>query len=320
MQQTKTATNGQARTTNNKPVVVPEWCRKMFPGVLAPLKTVCVGEVTVTPEVSAKVIAERMGRQRPMNKAQLRRLKRAMLHGLFRVTGDTIVFSDEGKVINGQHRFHAIIESGVAIETLIVFGVSSDCFRVYDQQTNRNLGQLLAMEGEEHATILSAFVSRLTAFFVSGSLAQGRTGPVDYTIEELMNLRHDYNNMTDSLAFALSIKKDNRKKLRGEANIALLHWVFSRVDRPLAEQFLTALCDSTVPTEERWHPVKLLASKLQPNVGRQKLTRGYTECFTVKVWNALRENRSLERLGWKDDESFPQVSGWTYMDGKPIEQ
>jgi len=101
--------------------------------------------------------------------------------------------------------------------------------------------------------------------------------------------------------------------------VGTLHWVFNRVNQKMATQFLNGICKGTIPEGDEWEPVQRLFVRLQENLTTQPLTRGFTEVFVVKAWNALRARTSLNNFRWGKKEGFPEVSGWDYdSHGVPV--
>lgn len=74
-------------------------------------------------------------------------------------TGDTIVLSPEGILLDGQHRCLAVIESGVSIITIIVCGVDANSFPYIDRGAARSLADSLHISGYEDAKNLSAAIN-----------------------------------------------------------------------------------------------------------------------------------------------------------------
>lgn len=252
-----------------------------------------------------------------MNDGQLARLISAMAAGQFRITGDTVVFDCKGNIQNAQHRFTACRDSGVTVKMLVVVGVPEDSFRTYDQHARRSLAQILGMENEESATVLAGLIYRVCSFLTTGNFAQGNNGTRAMTTEDLVAARDKYDGLRESVAFACGIPKLEARKFHGQTIIATLHWVLGKVDRPLAEEFLLAVCSSSIPKDRRWDPARLLAARLN---GKSKLHRGETEVLAVKAWNALQAVKRPERLNLGKKGSFPEVAGWVYSNGRPLPQ
>lgn len=62
-----------------------------------------------------------------------------MEKGLWKLNGETIIFSKRGMLKNGFHRLTAVAESGVPLTTIVVVGVEDDVFATIDSGKNRTL-------------------------------------------------------------------------------------------------------------------------------------------------------------------------------------
>jgi hypothetical protein len=70
--------------------------------------------------------------QREPKRWSVTRITQSMKNGQFMFNGDTFVFDQFGQAINGQHRALAIIESGITIPVIVVYGVPGDSYMTID--------------------------------------------------------------------------------------------------------------------------------------------------------------------------------------------
>jgi len=70
--------------------------------------------------------------------------------------GEAIQVSTEGLLLNGQHRLSAVIQSGVTVKMLIVWGVEPESFKTMDQGRVRKASDVLGMLGHKNSTRLAA--------------------------------------------------------------------------------------------------------------------------------------------------------------------
>lgn len=80
--------------------------------------------VEITPELADKWLEKNVGNFRTVDKARVSRYAKDMASGRWDITGDTIKFTDDGVVADGQHRLLGCLESGATFKTLVVWGVS----------------------------------------------------------------------------------------------------------------------------------------------------------------------------------------------------
>lgn len=100
----------------------------------------------VTPELAAEWL-EKNTRNRPVRRPYVRELVRELEEGRWKVTHQGVAFSAKGDLLDGQHRLHAIVESGVTAEMPVATNVPEEAWDGIDQHLKRTGAQILAMHG-----------------------------------------------------------------------------------------------------------------------------------------------------------------------------
>lgn len=95
--------------------------------------------IKITPKMAQEWIATVPEMQRKVRAKDVAKIKLAILSNQWRENGATIVFNRENQLIDGQHRCHAIAEAGIAVRSLVVWGVASteEVFNTIDDSTAR---------------------------------------------------------------------------------------------------------------------------------------------------------------------------------------
>jgi hypothetical protein len=79
-----------------------------------------------------------------------------MSAGRWSFNGDSIRISDDGVILDGQHRLQAIVLSGIAQRYVIVDGLPSESFHTIDRGKKRTTADSLAILGEKNVGALAA--------------------------------------------------------------------------------------------------------------------------------------------------------------------
>lgn len=74
---------------------------------------------------------------RTLRQDHVRFLAKEMIDGRWEPNNDAICFGKDGRLLNGQHRLHAIVLSGKPQEVFITRGLSDDAFKVMDAGLKR---------------------------------------------------------------------------------------------------------------------------------------------------------------------------------------
>lgn len=122
-----------------------------------------IGEfLTITPEMAADFLHNHnFLNNRRIAATSVQKYARDMKANDWQPNGQAIKFDTKGKLIDGQHRCRACVESGVPFKSLVVRNVQRSAFLTYDTTPSRTFVQVLSERGQRHAKTLSPLVNRL---------------------------------------------------------------------------------------------------------------------------------------------------------------
>lgn len=129
---------------------------------------VTIGLVQVTPELAESWL-ERNSRNRKISPESVDRYARNITKNRWPFTGDPVQFSDEGLVLNGQHRLTAIKQTGKTLPLLVITGLNEDTQAFMDGGRKRNAADSLAI-GEIPNYTAVASVTRLALLWNPGGI------------------------------------------------------------------------------------------------------------------------------------------------------
>lgn len=91
---------------------------------------------------------ERNTLNRPLNDQHVKRISKQIIEGKWRFNGDTIKFSHNKEILDGQHRLWAVIEAKVPIKTAVIYGIEPEAFATIDTlRKPRSGADVLALHG-----------------------------------------------------------------------------------------------------------------------------------------------------------------------------
>lgn len=199
----------------------------------------CNVTVSIT-HVSPELAKEWLGfntKNRRLDKRNVSHLRDAITQGEWYMNGEAIIFADDGRLLNGQHRLWAIIMAGKGADAMIVRGVNKEAFRTLDSGRVRRAGEVLAMDGEKNSNKIAAAVQALLAFvdaggkFYGGSCANGRKA----TPSACQRILERHPGIRDS------VREVNRNSLYCSQHAAILHYLFYLVNESVAGDFADVL-------------------------------------------------------------------------------
>jgi hypothetical protein len=96
----------------------------------------------ISPHDAAKML-EKRALNRRLDESTVLMYARDMENGHWRQTGEPIIVSEKGEVIDGQHRLAAIAKYGKAVEMVVCYGIPSDAMGSIDRNRPRSIAQVL---------------------------------------------------------------------------------------------------------------------------------------------------------------------------------
>ncbi|HET7443131.1 MAG TPA: hypothetical protein VFJ57_00585 [Solirubrobacterales bacterium] len=263
----------------------------------------------LTPEMARALLAMN-AHNRNMRPARVSQLADALKRGEWVLNGETIKLAEDGTLIDGQHRLQAVVDSGIAIESLVMRDLPMEVQDTVDTGRRRRLADILAIEGEKDSHALGAALSMLYRFREGLGIDYSHaTAPSPQQALELLDKEPG---IRDSVRKARSVTKH----VRGPIGIfSALHYLFMEVDPEAATDFFDRLADGVNLAED--DPVlhlrnQLLRPKKERTFGHSPRTLA---ALMIKAFNHKRAGRSVELLAFKKTEVFPVIAG---IDGQGV--
>jgi hypothetical protein len=256
----------------------------------------------IGPAMAAKML-EQVHPNRRIKPSVVERYRRQMAAGKWALNGESIVISDLDRVLDGQHRLSAIVESGVEIETVLVRGVLEEHFRTYDIGAGRSAADVFGMEGHGNSYQLAALLKLVWGYEKVPPGAAPRSGGAT---PELHETYRKYPGAGRSVAFCSRVSDICSTSL-----VAFVHLLGREYgnDAQATDQFVDSLVSGAglAPTD----PVWVLRERLRGLKGRGN--RVEKLALAIKAYNAHIAGRPVALLSWSKSvrkrEGFPMVVG-----------
>ncbi len=111
--------------------------------------------VDVTPSIAESWLSKNDG-NRKLAKAYVSRFAQDMRNGSWQVTGDAIKFDRNSRLIDGQHRLRACVQSGVSFRTMVIYGLEPELQMVIDTGKPRTGADVVSMHGLPNSSAFHA--------------------------------------------------------------------------------------------------------------------------------------------------------------------
>ncbi len=255
----------------------------------------------ITPE-DAGVLLAANDHNRNIRPPRVTQLANAIRRGEWEVNGQTLKVAANGTLIDGQHRLHAVMESGIPIETLVMRDLPPEVQDTVDTGRKRRLADILKIEGYRDTHALAAAVNILYRYRSGLRIDYSQAGAP--SPPQAMELIAKEPQIVDSVKMARVLAKH----LHGPIGVfSAMHCVFVQVDPEPAEEFFEKL--KLGEELAKGDPVLHLRGQLN----RPQKDRGYTQSpatvtgLICKAFNLRREGRRVNLLTFRKNEKIPPI-------------
>ena len=261
-------------------------------------------------ESMAELAAEFLSRNtlnRPKKPSKIKLYSESMAAGQWPVTGVPIIFGRGGRLLDGQNRLQAIIDTGSTVRTLVVEGVEDEVFDVIDSGARRSSSDVLVIMGYE-GWIASCGSSAVT---VASNLMRG-LWPYTNTVSP-QGVREFVECHPDLMRSVEFMSGFPRKGVTiNHSAGAALHFLMAKKSAVLADRYMQQLyigndlCfGDMVLTLRNSIEAKGKVGEFNDRSGKTLLVGAI-----IRVWNSLRSGRSIKHAGNmypRASEKFPVI-------------
>lgn len=246
---------------------------------------------TVTPDVALRFI-EANTRNRPKRPAVVAKYANLMAKGEWRFNGDTIRIDRNGVLLDGQHRLHAIVESGVAQDMIVVSGLDPDVFTTIDVGAKRSAGDALALLGVANANDRAAAAKLYLGWKATGEpyAVNPEKRPSHRDIVDcVLEHPHFSHVVTNTPANNRWLKRHLRS-----GNVAFMYAAFSEVSEAKAAEFMDLLASGEPPATPMIR--RLRDMLMEDHSAKRKMSIREKSAITFKTWRHWMAGREVKLL------------------------
>lgn len=263
-----------------------------------------ISDQLVTPAIAAEWLAKNQD-NRPVSKATVDLYAKEMRSGLWFSGGaDAIVFSKSGSLINGQHRLHAIVKSGISVEMGVRTEADHGSFVAMDQGRRRSAADHPCLSGLRNRNIIAGALRFIDAYQTK-TLTTCSSIPRNIMIRDVERVFVLYPEIDDLGCLVRSHKVIRSASILGVLTIAC------RNNRQDAIRFFTSVgSGENLPSGS---VEVVLRRQLELDLAsRAKEPRLLQAARVIKAWNLYQENKRTGRnrnfIRVAANEPFPTIS------------
>jgi hypothetical protein len=228
---------------------------------------------------------------------------RDMAAGRWALNGETVKFSADGHLFDGQHRLNAVVTSGMTVPMVVIRGLSPDVMPTVDAGAKRSYSDALKLQGEDNTSTLAA-VARRAVMWERGM--RTNTGAIRPTPVEMNAFIEEHPEIRASAELAARLA--SRESLPASV-YGLCHYLFAQLDSEQASWFLMRVSDGDgLSSSDPIAQLRGRITRLRVRGGRINETEGLA--LTIRAWNAHRAGETRTKLqmpkGGLTNENFPE--------------
>lgn len=234
-----------------------------------------------------------------------------MATGSWQENGDSIKIATDGTLLDGQHRLHAIVESGTTQRMLVVRNLPMSAQDVVDTGAKRTFSDVLKLRKEVNYNAIASVTRRVHLW--QRGLRTLKGGSYVPTNTQLLLTLEQHPDIRLSAEVGVSVNGHIPVYV---STAGLSHWVFSHLstqdEEALQEDvqvFFDRLKDGADLAAS--HPISVLRrTAVDVATSKSRLDEVVMTAYVIKAWNAYREGRSMGllryRVGGANPEVFPE--------------
>ena len=252
-------------------------------------------EVELTPDLAKRFLASQIACQRPLRRTRVRKYRRMIASGRWPYTGQGLVFSRSGRMLNGGHTCTAVVEEGKSIpRILVVIDVDDTVFAHMDDVGARSGADNLPT-GVANRNAVAAVLNLL---WKEERGLIGKTNQMPTSDSPLMLER--YPNAQQAVAAA--------QGCRTLGPVSLMSYGFLRasmVSPEKASEFFTRLANGEMLSKTS--PIYLLRDRLiRQKAAKAKLPDLEVLALLIKAWTKFLKDETIGTLRWRADGDAPE--------------
>lgn len=213
-------------------------------------------------------------------------------------TGEALIFDTNNVIQQGQHRLHAVVESGETITFWVMFNADPDDFQVIDSGRKRTVADVLQMQGGKNAGV-AATTSRLLCMWME----------TDWDTRNLTrsHIVEFHNKYFDVIQKGAVVGKSLSTNLRISAgHFATVYAYVDIISRQTEQlnEFANALANGHMLAKDS--PVLALRNWTHlPKIAAGTHTQQKGVAVITKAWNAYSIGAPMKLATWREKESMP---------------
>ena len=253
----------------------------------------------ITPERAKELLLSSQGNRKIKSHA-VESYARDIRQGNWAVINNGIAIDKNGNLMDGHHRCHAIISTGIPVSMLVVYGVDRNDMAKIDRGRARLVGDILAIEFPKLSN------PRLVACMAKWLIAYYKD---DRKYFHQGDLRTASPSEIESFVFENEQELEEASKYIGgpykESALTTARFILNRVDPLATSEFFSLLVGGSVQNSPTRTLEKALISFSEKAGTRSEKSMIDAIAIIFKAWNFWRKGKECQRIVFRATEPYP---------------
>lgn len=247
----------------------------------------------ITPESAAKLL-QRNTKNRSVKPNKIRTYVRDMKEDKWMETGAPIRISKTNKLLDGQHRLMAVVESGVSVEMVVVSDIDDKVMANIDTGTKRSPGDVFKIEGISYASATSAIIKKYIRLLFDDKT---NTGNTEITNQDLLDTYNENPEYWQDIVQKSHVWYNSSLRTITPGFIGGIYAILHDIHPVDAKDF----CDQITGVKPaKYQVISLLKNKLiedkMRKPGLPKMPESLKTIYVYKTWNYYRSDTDVTVL------------------------
>jgi hypothetical protein len=258
-----------------------------------------IEKVLVSPAIAEGFLSKNV-KNRNLRQSAVSKYAKEMKLGRWREnTGELIKFSENGNLIDGQHRLEAVILSGVSIYFHVAKNLKENITDVLDTGSNRSSSDVFKLNNVQYSASMPSIIQQYYAMKNNRITARGLHKDEKLSNNELLSKYYENSFFWDKAAAKTAYLYEKFSKILSHALIGGMYAHFYDICPVSAESFINQLCtgenisNKTILVLRK----KLIDDKLQI----KKIPIVAKSAYMIKAWNHFRSGVEVSILKYNSD-------------------
>jgi hypothetical protein len=263
---------------------------------------------TITPKLAEKYFEMNTG-NRPVKPENVRFISAQLKSGNWNLGPDAIAFDLNGKLINGQHRLLACIETGISFESNVMFGLDPIAYNTIDTGVKRSGGDALSAIGTNQPMLKSAIIKMLLEYKKGKSIVNGTnesSKKLKITNQHIVDFYEKYGHKVEDAASIGQYVYTAPNHLFSSSVLGLFAYIFSEIDIDDCKHFFEMF--RLGEGLSKGNPVHTLRTYL---INDANATKKYTKrakyTMVIESWNAFRTSKKITKFKVSSEGTLPKL-------------